>query len=100
MLEEEELPFPSRCQPFPTATHPNSTIHNRNLQTIQALNNESNLKQAYSEILLRVFFFFCTVFKKYSLNQPAFSQLRLQFPYLGYANKGRLAELPGKKRKT
>jgi hypothetical protein len=43
-----------------------------NLQTIQTPNQESNPKQAYPKIALRVFFFFCTLFRKYSLNQPAF----------------------------
>jgi hypothetical protein len=43
-----------------------------NLQPIQALNKESNSKQAYPKMQLQVFFFFCTQFRKYSLNQPAF----------------------------
>jgi hypothetical protein len=32
-----------------------------NLQTPQALNGKSNLKQAYFKMHLRVFFFFCTL---------------------------------------
>jgi hypothetical protein len=43
-MEEEDLPFLSRCQPFPAATNPNNTVQNRNLQTIQALNLKSNSK--------------------------------------------------------
>jgi len=61
-MEEEDLPFPSRCQPFPTATHPNSTEHNRTPQTIQAPKGKNNPKQAYPKMQLRVFFFFCTLF--------------------------------------
>jgi hypothetical protein len=75
-------------------------ILRHNLQPIQAPINESNPKQAYSKILHQVFFFFCTVSRKYSLNQPAFSQMHLRFPYLRSAHKGRMAELSGKKRKT
>jgi hypothetical protein len=82
VLEEEDLPFSSRYQPLPTATHPNSTVLNRNPQTIQAPKAKSNPKQAYPKIHLRVFFFFCTVFRNYSLNQPAIYQMLLQSPYL------------------
>jgi hypothetical protein len=100
ILEEEDLPVPCRCQPLPTATYPNSDVQKRIQQTIRTLKAKNNSKQAYSKILHRVFFFFCTVSGKYSLNQPAFSQLRLQMPYLIIPDKSKLAELSGKKRKT
>jgi hypothetical protein len=81
-MEEEDLPLLNRCQPLPTATHPYSDLHKRIQQTFKALKAKKNLKQAYPKILHRVFFFFCTLSRKYSLNQPAFSQMLLQFPYL------------------
>jgi hypothetical protein len=84
--------------PFPAATEPNSAFCNLNLQIQQTLKSKNNPKQAYPKKQLRVFFFFCTLFRKYSLNQPAFCQLLLHFPYLRSADKGRLAELSGKKR--
>jgi hypothetical protein len=70
--EEEDLPFPALFQPFPTATKPNSAFCNLNLQIQQTLKGKSNPKQAYPKMHLRVFFFFCTLFRKYNLNQLAF----------------------------
>jgi hypothetical protein len=78
--EEEDLPFLNRCQPFAAATDPNSDVRSRILQIFLTLKAKINSKQAYSRILLRVFFFFCTLFKKYSLNQKAFNQMLLQLP--------------------
>jgi hypothetical protein len=98
--EEEDLPFPTLFQPFSAATEPNSAFCNLNLQIPQTLKVKSNPKQAYPKMQLRVFFFYCTLFRKYNLNQLAFNQILLQFPYLLSADKDRLAELSGKKGKT
>jgi hypothetical protein len=81
-MEEEDLPFLSRCPPFPAATEPNSDVHDRILQTFQALNSKSNQNKLTQKFLHQVFFFFCTLSKKHNLNQPAFSQRLLQLPYL------------------
>jgi len=86
MLEEEKLPFLTHFNQFrpAPATNPNPK---RRIQ----------LKTSLLKILLRVFFF-CTVFPKYSLNQPAFCLLRLRDPYLLSADKGRSTELSGQKK--
>jgi hypothetical protein len=43
-MEEEDLPFSSRYQPFPAATETNSDFCSLNLQTFQALKAKSNSK--------------------------------------------------------
>jgi len=65
------------------ATFSDSSCKQSKPQTTKTTQNK-----LIQKFLLRVFFF-CTLFRKYRLNQPAFYQRLLQFPYLLYADKGR-----------
>jgi hypothetical protein len=73
-MEEEDLPFSIRFQPFCDATKTNSDFCSRMLQTIQAPKDKRTPKQAYQKMQLRVFFFFED--KKYFSTALQTSRLR------------------------